>query len=447
MIKLPNYFILFSILSGALIFFFQLKILPPCDITSLLYDTALFLKGGTYIRDFFETNPPLIFIIYSPAIIFSQVLGFNLVTIFKLYTILIAGFSLLICAVLLKNRGYEKKYHFFLLSILLFIFLLLPFFDFGQREHFLIILIMPYLFSTVLRAENQSISTPFAVLIGVMAGLGFGLKPFFLPTYALLELYLLIKKRIFFRTEALVTALMLVTYLGFIEWLHPNYIHTLLPLVSKFYFVGNHQNWLIVLTNIVCLYFLMAVGYYIFFFPNIQKNEWIDITLIAAFGMILAFVLPQSAWWYHVFPALSLSCFAVAMMIYALSKTRALYFILLFCFFVPSAFFVTHGKHVLNIQRSLEYHPLTAYLRQLESKKMYCLITTTLCNTLAIATGQQFTGRFPIFWWVQGAQILADQDKMREVTLHQKKLFNQRGRVRFAERKTRFNHRKFQSIE
>ena len=113
MIKLPNYFILFSILSGALIFFFQLKILPPCDITSLLYDTALFLKGGTYIRDFFETNPPLIFIIYSPAIIFSQVLGFNLVTIFKLYTILIAGFSLLICAVLLKNRGYEKKYHFF----------------------------------------------------------------------------------------------------------------------------------------------------------------------------------------------------------------------------------------------------------------------------------------------------------------------------------------------
>ena len=39
------------------------------DVASLLFDTKLFIHGGTYVKDFFETNPPMIFLIYSPVVI------------------------------------------------------------------------------------------------------------------------------------------------------------------------------------------------------------------------------------------------------------------------------------------------------------------------------------------------------------------------------------------
>ena len=106
--------VLLLLVSG-FIFFGQLHILPSCDIPSLLYDTHLFLQGGTYIRDFFETNPPLIFFIYSPAVFLAKITGVQEVSVFKFYTILMAGISCYIVSLLLKIMQREVNFQRFML--------------------------------------------------------------------------------------------------------------------------------------------------------------------------------------------------------------------------------------------------------------------------------------------------------------------------------------------
>src|SRR5580700_2691649 len=152
------------------------------DVASLLYDTELFLSGGTYVKDFFETNPPMIFILYSPIVILQKITHFNIKTIVCFYIILFAFISLAVCYALLKHIISEKDSYLrsAIIFVLLCAFLLIPITDFGQREHLLCILGMPYVFAVVVRAKGIAISVTEATVIGLIGGLVFSLKPFFL---------------------------------------------------------------------------------------------------------------------------------------------------------------------------------------------------------------------------------------------------------------------------
>jgi hypothetical protein len=69
---------------------------------------------------------------------------------------------------------------------------LAPGFSFGQREHACVLFGMPYLAAAVLRLQGGQISRKsLATCIGVLAGIGFALKPHFLAVPALVELLLL----------------------------------------------------------------------------------------------------------------------------------------------------------------------------------------------------------------------------------------------------------------
>src|SRR6185437_2828635 len=52
------------------------------DVASLLYDTKLLLMGGTYVKDFFETNPPMVLYLYAPVILIEKLTSLDLASIF-----------------------------------------------------------------------------------------------------------------------------------------------------------------------------------------------------------------------------------------------------------------------------------------------------------------------------------------------------------------------------
>src|SRR5258706_765354 len=76
-------------------------------------------------------------------------------------------------------------------GLALFVLLVYPQGSFGQREHLLVILSLPYLLLATVRAQLLPIDPWRAALIGLVAAVGIGIKPHFAFLPVLIELNLL----------------------------------------------------------------------------------------------------------------------------------------------------------------------------------------------------------------------------------------------------------------
>lgn len=280
------------------------------DDSWLLHTTISLLHGGRYNQDFFETNPPMILYLYTPAILINKLFPISLISSFKTYIFAVAIFSIYVCNSLLKQIFAESNNNLrdSILIAIAFSLLLLPAGEFGEREHVMIILSLPYLLLTILRAQNKTGKLAWGIL-GVFAGLGFALKPYFLITPLLIEIYLIFKhKKLFFclRPETIAIALVLIFYVISIVIFTSEYLSQTLPLVNDLYFPGLPiPFWKMLFTIPVASWWLLLACYVIN--KNIQLyREYDQVLMLAATGFTISFILQRALWYYHWLPALTM---------------------------------------------------------------------------------------------------------------------------------------------
>ena len=174
----------------------QSQLLLKGDVSWQMHLSRSILAGGNYVKDFFEINPPLSIYLYMPAVILQKACGLSAIESARIYIFLLATLSLIICYGLAKKIFLKNDYLVSLIFLfsLFFVYLILPASEFGQRECLLLYLTMPYFLLISLRLTHKTISSVYAVGIGVLAGIGFAIKPFFLLTFVLVELYFLLQK-------------------------------------------------------------------------------------------------------------------------------------------------------------------------------------------------------------------------------------------------------------
>ncbi len=407
------------------IYIIQMQLILSSDVASLLYDTELFLAGGTYVKDFFETNPPMIFILYTPIVMLHKLTALNIKSLANLYIIFIGVISLSYCYFFLniifsKDDSYFKNAFFFML---IFTFFIVPLNDFGQREHLLWMLGMPYLLAAVIRAKNLSISSSAASVIGLMAGLVFSLKPFFLIPLLLIELYLMvIKKNIWswIRIEFLILSCVMIAYVAYVYFCHPLYFNVLMPLISKYYFVGTKESLTLMISKPKVIFCLGVIAYYLFLFPKNHFPELSGLLFLALIGFVLAFIIPGSAWSYHVFPAYASAILLSVIYIYALwekeiktnvIKKKEMLFIVLAGFAMPMFIYVKETIVLVNLLNFKDRNRLYETIKTMPLKSIYCVSATTtgLCFPLITEHHREFAGRFPLLWWVRGLRMIEDK--------------------------------------
>ena len=122
------------------------------DTAWYLIAGARYLEGGTLYRDVFvEVNPPLGMFLTLPAVILARLMGVFSVPVFVVYVYLLIALSL--AAVWRLQRADEQSpavLHSGLFIAAAAVLIVSPAGDFGQREHFLMILTLPYLFLVAL---------------------------------------------------------------------------------------------------------------------------------------------------------------------------------------------------------------------------------------------------------------------------------------------------------
>lgn len=308
----PLSFTFFSIVA----WFIQSQFLLKGDVSWQMHLARLVLAGGNYVNDFFEINPPLSIYLYMPAVLLQKVSAVSAITALRVYIFLLAAFSLVICYLLVKRIFLPKDsiVRSLFLFALAFIYLILPMDEFGQRECLLLYLTMPYFLLVSLRLDHEKIALLPAVGIGLLAGLGFAIKPFFLFAFGLVELYFMLaqaysKKYLlsWIRAETLVILAVLILYVAFIYLFHPNYIKIVVPVAARFYYQFFPFPLVYVILNPLFIYPALTPLLYFLLPPKSPYNKLSATLIMALVGFLLAYSVQQLPWYYHALPAFGMA--------------------------------------------------------------------------------------------------------------------------------------------
>jgi hypothetical protein len=385
------------------------------DTTILSHLAGLMLQGQTYGHYIYEINPPLILYLQIPPIIITKLTGIKIIYCLPAYFIcLILG--CLACAHYLFKKLFKQNTHLiYLMSYTLACVLLFQSeSSFGQREHLLIILTMPYLLLAACRLENRPVKKILAVLIGVMAGIGFSIKPFFVLTLFFIELLFVYRQKNIFgwlRIESIIASLIVLFYGLVIVIFYRPYWQIVLPLLRP-YLNGIVKPWDIILTYGYFLFCFTATVMSLFT-KKIEPNSTVKrIFSLALIGYLISFLIPRVAWYYHILPALSITYLYFVLILGEIASqkrgysTRIVDWVMIGLFGIV-IFINPVTDNITTTRQSIAYfrsdstlNKLASFLDQYQPNNSYIFFSMTHeLSNLEFYSTANYVGSFACFWW------------------------------------------------
>lgn len=338
----------------------QSQLLLNVDVSWLVEASKRMLAGGTYTKDYFENNPPWILYFYTPPVIVAKLLSANIIVAVRMYVFLLSVVSLQICYTQLQKIFSKQDVilaNLFLI-VLTILFLVFPIFDFGQREHLLFILSMPYLLMITLRVQGHKVDSRLAMIIGLLAGSVFMMKPYFFMTLILVELYYLRhcmkssnRARLLWRPEIAAITFLLLTYAGILYFRHPDYLKLVMPFAMRWCYLGTKKPWLTVIDNPLTTLCYMSIPFYLATYEINRYQVLTKILFLALIGFLFSYFIQHEDWPYHLLPAFStaIAIYALLFSIYVTTPEKKKYIpMLVGCFILLMFCFLQHAIYVLN---------------------------------------------------------------------------------------------------
>ncbi len=276
------------------------------DVSWYLVATERFVGGARLYQDVIEVNPPLAFYLMVPPVLVAGVTGIPSRMLFVAYVFLLLALSLWLVDRLLRQTSdaASSARGVFLLAVFGAL-VILPLAVFGQREHLMLILSIPYVFLLGHRLAGRTCSPMLAMAVGAAAAVGIGLKPYFVLAPALLELYLMAIRRspfAVFRGESLTLLAGLAVYVALAAFLNPEYFTFMLPYALLVYDAYS-SSLVAVLTRPAVFILLLPVCALVLARSASAADRQSDAFAIASAGFFVGYVLQSKGWDYHLLPA------------------------------------------------------------------------------------------------------------------------------------------------
>ena len=283
----------------------QLAAPPTADLAYLLHAAARVLDGARLYVDVVEVNPPLIVLLNLPAVLLARASGLSEVLVYRvLVTGALLGALALADWALRHLPGSTDALRRRLVLVIAFCLFLAAGDDFGQREHLLAALALPYLLLAAGRATGSPAPRGGAVLAAALAGLGLALKPQFLLVWVAVEGYVAWRARAVRPARETITVLAIpALYLAGVALLYPEYFQLARLLGSAYMEYGRYPFAQVLVTapgTALCALALLA--YAALRRDAAHRALWsvLALALVAAF---LAGAVQQKGWGYHFYPA------------------------------------------------------------------------------------------------------------------------------------------------
>ncbi len=279
------------------------------DQTWLLYAARRVLDGARLgFEDVAEPNPPLIIWLSEIPVALGYALDIRMTAALQGCLAVVVGLSVIWSAILLRcsNGTDSKRFAGWFALVLLFATVVQPWLHYGQREHIMLLLVLPYLVMAAGRIEGQAPPAGQAVVAGLCAGIGFLLKPHHLLVVLAIEGLLLIRCRHFrslYRPEAVAivaTGLGCIAAIGF--WA-PDYLLKVLPLALATYYNYHHAELSELILPMRGLKLAIMVLLWAILYRRLAHRALATVFLVAGIGATLAYVVQLKGHEYQFVPA------------------------------------------------------------------------------------------------------------------------------------------------
>lgn len=271
---------------------------PTSDVGWLLHVTQVVARGGELYRDVFEINPPLIVWLKLPLVMLAEVVGVNALAVYRVAVLAL----MLACGwgtrrLVVRDDPVLANVTAFLAVVFLAV---LPIGWFGEREHLLVALVLPYV---VLAGAAEPRSAKHRAIIGALAGLGIALK----PQHGLVWVGLMLRAALahrggWRRAEHLAAGAVLALYAVSVPVLAPGY----LPMVREIgmvYLEFRRVPLGDVLLSPAGVWVGATLGLYLFARIFGGGTRLGDALAVAAAGLLAGVVIQGKGFPYHFYPA------------------------------------------------------------------------------------------------------------------------------------------------
>jgi hypothetical protein len=289
--------------------------------SGILLDCArLIVRGWVPYVDYVEMNPPLAHYINTLPVYAASTFGLEIPTAFNIFVLILAVYSAVALLFLLSRLApaFSLPSRLVLGSVcLLFSLWVLRASEFGQKDHLFALVYVPWLYCRQIRHGGGELPIWVGIVIGLISGPIFLLKPHFCVVVALAEAWLLVVSRRFStlrRPEILALSGCAVAY-GIYLFSMPSemreaFLFRWLPFIIANYDVYNHPVSHLVWSYLTKFWViqipLILAGLALIYKPGIPDNWKLQLHALMA-SMLLGygiFLFQHKGWSYHLLPAI-----------------------------------------------------------------------------------------------------------------------------------------------
>ncbi len=259
------------------------------DLAWITYSARWLLHGAAYGRDLIDPNPPLAWYFALPEAYLWETWGIDPGVSTPLICV-----ALVMAVLFYLDRlpslysAYFPRRSMTIVVLALAYWLLVGCADgFGQREYLGALFGLPYLLLSQARYRGLVLTSGAAIAIGLLAGVGYSIKPNFLVVPVLVELVSLARFRLLtplFRIENWALGLFAVTYALLIFILVPAYMTDMVPFVVQYYWAFE-RSWGFVILSVGVFIMILLINAYLYF-----KGARSDLQLSLVTGAAAFFV-------------------------------------------------------------------------------------------------------------------------------------------------------------
>lgn len=277
------------------------------DVGWWLHVVRSVVEGEEIYRDIIEINPPLYGWLVMIPLMIADLSGLPVPAVTQATFVLVCVVVVVLASRLLHEMVLDRVTAFSGGLIFAVGVLGLPGVDFGQREHLMLALVIPYLLLDAYRTEGAVVTRRVSIAVGVAAGIGFALKPHFGLIFLLLEGTLILLGRNRWarlqRAEFLTVVVLAAGYGVVILAAFPEYIELLWDsrrLYSAFADVSRHH-------LLVTPYSLLITGAVIGYIVarrrrSVVRSIVLRFVIFSVAAWIVA-MIQAKGWSYHFYPS------------------------------------------------------------------------------------------------------------------------------------------------
>ncbi len=286
------------------------------DASWFLYVADGLLHGKNLYSDYVEVNPPLAIWLMVPVAWFAGVTALGLVkALYWCLLVLTAASIALVYRYISLIRGISQFSGMWLCVLIAGVALFLPAGDFGEREHLMVLLFMPWLFLRLARAQGARVSNLEAVAIGVLAAIAICFKPQSVLAPASTELLLLLRHRRWLTplaAENIAAVVFVICYAAVLFVAEPEFLHMVIGLGMKAYvpFYGYPAE--LIWFGSLFTFALLALALLLWWQTGGAFADIIAICTLTAAGFLLSYFVQYKGFSYQILPALVFSGIACA---------------------------------------------------------------------------------------------------------------------------------------